>query len=195
MTLLQAAPAPSSQTQPSASSSQAQPGAASQTEPSKPASQTQSYRTLNTFTSDCAIPEALKTAHLEDAVRQALDSQGVNGTRTLADRAVLVDLNGDGSPEVLVPLSCGVLGNCTWGIFQQAAPQQLGIIGAAVLHIQRLSKPWATILAYSAMSEGDGFLQSYSWDKGSYRGGPLSEVKWPEASGKVDCENSEHCCK
>jgi hypothetical protein len=205
ITMLQAASAPPSQTKPTGSSNQNQPsGSANQTQPSSPPSQTQPSsssgpiqpsRTLNTFTFDCASPDALKAAHLEAAARQALDSLGDSGAKNWADRAVAVDLNGDGSPELFVPLSCGATCNCTWGIFQQTPPQQLGIIGACVLHIQRISKPWATVLAYSAMSEGDGFLQSYSWEKGSYRGGPLTEVKWPEASSKLDCENSEHCCK
>jgi hypothetical protein len=203
ITMLQAAPAPPSQTKPTGSSNQNQPSTApDQTQPASPPGQTQPStspirpsRTLDTFTFDCASPDALKAAHLEAAARQALDSLGDSGAKNWADRAVSADLNGDGSPELFVPLSCGATCNCTWGIFRQTPPQQLGIIGACVLHIQRISKPWATILAYSAMSEGDGFLQSYSWDKGAYRGGPLTEVKWPEASSKLDCENSGHCCK
>jgi hypothetical protein len=187
ITVLCAASAPVGQTQPS--------GSPGQGESSGSASPKQPSGILSTFTLDCARPEALKAAHLEDAARQALESLGDSGSRNWADRAVLVDLNGDGSPELFVPLSCGATCNCTWGIFQQAPVQLLGKVGACIVHIQRISKPWATLLAYSSMSAGDGFLQSYSLDKGSYRGGALTEVAWSEASSQLECEHAEHCCK
>ncbi len=159
------------------------------------ASQTQPARMLSTFTFDCASPEIFKASHLEAAARQALESLGDSGSRNWADRAVLVDLNGDGTPEVFVPLSCGATCNCTWAIFQQAQPQSLGQIGACVLSIQRTTAPWATVLSYSQMSAEDGYLQPYLLDKGSYRGTKLTEVTWSEASSKLGCQSSEHCCK
>ena len=158
-------------------------------------SQTQPARMLSTFTFDCASPEILKAAHLEAAAHQALESLGDSGSRNWADRAVLVDLNSDGTPEVFVPLSCGATCNCTWAILQQAQPQLLGQVGACVLSIQRTTAPWATVLSYSQMSAEDGYLQPYSLDKGSYRGTKLTEVTWSEASSKLGCQSSEHCCK
>jgi hypothetical protein len=158
-------------------------------------SQTQPSRLLNTFTFDCTSTDALRVAHLETAAREALDSLGDSGSRIWADRATLTDLNGDGSPEFFVPLSCGATCNCTWAIFQQAPPKLLGLVGGCVFHIQRTATPWATVLAYSHMSAGDGFLQPYSYEKGSYRGAVLTEVTWSEASPKLECENTEHCCK
>ncbi len=159
------------------------------------ASPTQPSRVLSSFTFDCASPDALKAAHLEAAARQALESLGDSGSRNWADRAVAVDLNGDGSPELFVPLSCGATCNCTWAVLQEASPRLLGLVGGCVFHVQRATAPWAAVLAYSAMSAGDGFLQTYSWEKGSYRGAALTEVTWSEAGPKVDCEHSDHCCK
>jgi len=155
--------------------------------------QTQPARTMSTFTFDCASPDMLKATHLEAAARQALDSLGDSGTRNWADRAVLADLNDDGSPEVFVPLSCGATCNCTWAVFQQAPPRLIGQMGACVLHIQP-GKPWATVLTYSQMSDEDGFLQPYSFEKDSYRGSALSEVAWSAASSKLECAKAERCC-
>jgi hypothetical protein len=54
-----------------------------------------------------------------------------------ANRAFTYDLNGDGRPEYIVPLQCGAVGNCNWGIFTGGPLRLVGNIPAEYLYIRR----------------------------------------------------------
>src|SRR4029079_1201449 len=67
------------------------------------------------FDWNCASPSTYPQSKLARIVKDALKHEQPTGD--VPDRALPFDLNQDGKPEYFVPLMCGAVGNCDWGVF------------------------------------------------------------------------------
>lgn len=106
---------------------------------------------------------------------------------TRGTRIALVDLNGDGEPEVVaqapsVELGCGATGNCPFWVFQRAGATYKLILHANGIQnftVQpTLKDGFHDLVLGSHMSASEQYLVDYRYMNGSYREGPCHDANW-----------------
>jgi hypothetical protein len=119
------------------------------------------------FDWNCASPSAYPKGELGRIVRASARRENVE-VEAEADRAFVLDLNGDRKPEYFVPLVCGVTGNCTWGVFALNPARSLGIINGQYVYVHRGAGHWPTMITYGHLSAAEGSLGTYRFSRGRY---------------------------
>jgi hypothetical protein len=82
--------------------------------------------------------------------------------------AFTYDLDGDGSKESFVRLSCGATGNCTWGVFSDHPARSRGAFVAWFFYIHRRSGSWSALTAYIRQGGKDGAVTTFANRRGMY---------------------------
>jgi hypothetical protein len=85
------------------------------------------------------------------------------------DKAVLLDLNGDGAEEHLAPFDCGGTGNCDWAVFSSSPRRFLGVVAGQYLYVERLKGRWPQIKTYTHMGASEGVIATYRFNGRRYR--------------------------
>jgi hypothetical protein len=106
-------------------------------------------------------------ARLSKVVRTASKQAGY-GVARWGDRTVAYDLNGDGQREYFIPLVCGAVGNCEWGVFALNPSRLLGIVNGENIYIRQRVKQWSALTVYIHDSCCDGHLETHIFRKGKY---------------------------
>ncbi|MDT5120837.1 MAG: hypothetical protein QOC96_319 [Acidobacteriota bacterium] len=115
---------------------------------------------------DCFSLHYPKTK-LKRVVHEALKKVG-DGAKIWGDRSFAYDLDGDRKPEYFIPLVCGAVGNCSWGIFALNPSRLLGIVNGENIYVRQRIKHWSALTVYTHNSCCDGFLDTYIFRKGKY---------------------------
>ena|SRR2546428_10212840 len=124
-------------------------------------------RPLTKFDWNCASPSTYPQLKLARVVRDALKHERF--AESMPDRAFAFDLNHDGKPEFLVPLDCGAVGNCNWGIFAVSPARFLGKANGQYIFVHERAGGWPGIVAYGHLSAMEGALGTYVFTRGRYR--------------------------
>jgi hypothetical protein len=122
---------------------------------------------LTQFDWNCADTSWHPTRRVSNIVQVALRRQG-DGPPRYADRAFAFDLNGDGTDELFVPLTCGATGNCGWALLTTDRRRLLGIIGGQYFYVHRLRGRWPVIITYGHLSAVEGSLSTYHFRDNRY---------------------------
>lgn len=105
---------------------------------------------------------------LRRVVQAALRQIGDEWSAKWGDRAFAFDLNGDGKTEYIIPLGCGAVGNCDWGIFVLNPSRLVGIVNGENIYVRQRVKHWSALTVYIHDSCCDGHLDTYVFRKGRY---------------------------
>lgn len=137
------------------------------------------------FDFECAgtttLPAAVRS-FLEDRVAR----QGRLGVATWLDRAILWDLNGDGSADYFVPYDCGATGNCLWGLFDGTTQSHLGDLEASVFYPSPpRKKRWPAVETYLKSGESQGMVATYDCHRGRYERGGWDILSDPTGKGAI----------
>jgi hypothetical protein len=119
------------------------------------------------FDYSCTTRAVLPRGKLDKIVRAALRKKYV-GYDTERDRAFAFDLNGDRKPEYFVPLFCGAVGNCTWGVFALNPARQLGVVNGEYIYVHKRAGRLPDIVVYYHMNVAEGGLLTYGFIKRKY---------------------------
>jgi hypothetical protein len=84
------------------------------------------------------------------------------------DYAFRYDLDGDRKAELFVRLSCGMTGNCLWGVFSDYPARHLGVISAWFFYVHRRAGGWSALTSYGRMGGVDGVVHTYAYRRGKY---------------------------
>src|SRR5207302_11491161 len=122
---------------------------------------------LTEFDWNCAETSWHPTRPVNNIVQAALRRED-DGPPRYADRAFAFDLNGDGTAELFVPLTCGATGNCGWVLMTTNRPRLLGIVWGQNLYVHRLRGWWPVIITYGNLSVVEGSLATYRFRNNSY---------------------------
>jgi hypothetical protein len=131
-------------------------------------------RSLIKFDWNCASPSVYPKSKLDRLVATALRHE--DAAEGMPDRAFAFDLNRDGRAEYFVPLVCGAVGNCTWGIFALGPARFLGTVNGQYLFVHKHAGHWPGIITYGHLSAMEGVLNTYVFRRGRYR---LSGKRYP----------------
>lgn len=118
---------------------------------------------------NCATPAAFPSARLNQIVKRVMKREGFEGFGSYGDRAFAFDLNGDQKPEYFVPLDCGAVGNCAWGVFATNPVRELGLIHAQYIYVHRSAGRWPDLATYAHMSAVEGVVNTYHFRGQHYR--------------------------
>jgi len=107
-------------------------------------------------TTTSAYPRAKLGRIVEDTIRR-------NDFRykLWSDRAFAFDLNGDRRNEYFVPIVCGAVGNCTWGVFTVGPTKLIGLINGQFIYAPRRSGHYPILITYAHENSSDGALATY----------------------------------
>ncbi|HEX7295558.1 MAG TPA: hypothetical protein VF251_07385 [Pyrinomonadaceae bacterium] len=122
---------------------------------------------LTKFDWNCALPSTYPQSKLARAVKDVLEHE--RDAEDIPDRAFPFDLNQDGKPEYFVPLFCGAVGNCDWGVFAVSPTRFLGKVNGQYIFVHRRRVRWPAILTYGHLSAMEGALGTYVFARGRYR--------------------------
>ncbi len=148
------------------------------------------------FDFDCANASVITGSPAAKLAAEAISAGPPEGVKSWGDRGVLIDSNGDGQPEVAVPLWCGATGNCTWAIYGGKPIKLLGRVDAEVIRVPAASGSDGRILTYSHLSAMDGTMSSYVLRSGQYVKVSEAAVAASEAIGRMGCDGGKvPCCK
>ena len=147
------------------------------------------------FRFDCTDRRSLEATGDSELVKQLVVAAQVPSSQKVSGRGVLAELNGDGSPELFVPVSCGVTCNCDWLIVDTKAHRQLGIVNACILHVKPSESDWAELVTYRQLSHNDGEISGYRMHEGAYAKFTIGQGSWEVAAPFLGCESWESGCK
>jgi len=85
------------------------------------------------------------------------------------DRAFKFDLNGDKVDEFFVPIECGVIDFCWWGIFSVNPARVLGFVGGSTIYIHKRVGLWSQLTVVTDEGVSDGRISKYHFRNGHYR--------------------------
>jgi hypothetical protein len=119
------------------------------------------------FDWNCASPSAYPKAKLERLVRDSV-RRGNIAVEAEADRAFVFDLNGDRKPEYFVPLVCGAVGNCDWGVYTLNPARFLGIVNGQYIYVHRRAGRWPDVITYGHFTAAEGDMGTYRFRKRQY---------------------------
>lgn len=139
-------------------------------------------RPLVEFDWNCASPSAYPKAELGRIVRSSARLENIEAGAE-ADRAFAFDLNGDRKPEYFVPLVCGAVGNCDWGVFGLNPARFMGVVNGQYIYVHRRAGRWPDIITYGHFSAAEGSLGTYSFRRGRYA--PSGEAYPTDVRGGV----------
>lgn len=118
------------------------------------------------FDWNCASPSVYPKLKLARHVAVALKNE--DAAEGIPDRAFAFDLNRDRRPEYFVPLVCGAVGNCTWGVYALAPVRFLGTVNGEFIYVHKRPGRWPGIITYGHLSAAEGVLDTYVFRKGRY---------------------------
>lgn len=121
------------------------------------------------FDWSCATPAAYPSGKLNQIVKRVMKREGFEGFGSYGDRAFVFDLNGDRKPEYFVPLDCGAVGNCAWGVFATNPVRELGLINAQHIYVHRSAGHWPDLATYGHVSASEGDVMTYRFRGQRYR--------------------------
>ena len=148
------------------------------------------------FDFDCAKASVITGSPVAKLAAETIAAGPPAGVKHWGDRGVTIDLNGDGQPEVAVPLWCGATGNCTWAIYGGKPTKLLGRVDAQVIRVPKASGSHGRILTYSHLSAMDGTISSYVLRGGQYVKESETAVAASEAISGLGCDGGKvPCCK
>lgn len=127
-----------------------------------------SGNSLVKFDANCASPSAYPKARLGGAMRSLLRRKYADRPDVKGDSAFAFDLNGDRRPEYFVPLACGAVGNCEWGVFAMRPAKLLGVISGQYIYVHTRSGLWPDVITYGHMTAAEGTLGTYAFRRGRY---------------------------
>ena len=78
------------------------------------------------------------------------------------------DLNGDRNPELVVRLTCGATGNCTWGIFSDHPAVFRGVFTAWFFYIHRRTGRWSALTTYTREGGDQGVIATLANRQSKY---------------------------
>jgi hypothetical protein len=139
-------------------------------------------RPLVKFDSNCASASAYPKDELGGVVRALLKRKYADRPDAEAERAFAFDLNGDRKPEYFVPLVCGAVGNCNWGVFALNPSKLLGVINGQYVFVHTRSGRWPDVITYRHMTAAEGTLGTYAFRRGRY--GWLGDVHHVGVEGR-----------
>jgi hypothetical protein len=119
------------------------------------------HQRLVKFDYNCTSRSAYPAAKLNRIVRRVMKREDFEGIGTSADRAFAFDLNGDGRSEYFVPLDCGAVGNCMWGVFALNPARELGLIAGQYIFVHRSAGRWPDLASYAHLSAIEGSVTTY----------------------------------
>lgn len=119
------------------------------------------------FDWNCASPSIYPKSKLDRQVEDALKHEEF--AEGMPHRAFAFDLNRDGKPEYFVPLVCGAVGNCTWGVFALWPTRFLGTVNGQYIFVHKQTGRWSGIITYGHLSAMEGVLDTYVFRKERYR--------------------------
>ena len=118
------------------------------------------------FDWNCASPSVYPKRKLGRLVEAVLKGEAAD--EKLPDRAFAFDLSRDGKPEYFVPLVCGAVGNCTWGVFALGPARLLGTVNGQYVYLHKRAGRWPHIITYGHLSAMEGVLDTYVFRRGRY---------------------------
>lgn len=121
------------------------------------------------FDWNCASPRVYPAAKLNAIVKRVMKREDFDGFGSYGDRAFAFDLNGDNKPEYFVPLDCGAVGNCAWGVFATNPARELVLIYAQYIYIHRSVGRWPDLATYGHLSAMEGSVTTYQFRGPRYR--------------------------
>ena len=147
------------------------------------------------FDFNCASVNDFKVSASAMLDAQVISAGAPEGSKFWADRAVTFDPNGDGQPEVAVPLWCGATGNCTWAIYGGTPTRLLGRVHAMVILVPEPSAD-SRILGYAHLSAMDGTMSSFVLRGGLYVQEAEAAVAASDAMERLGCDGGKvSCCR
>jgi len=130
---------------------------------------------------DCTSIALLEQPDLRALAQQALTSLPDKDLTNWADRAFAYDLNRDGRAELLVPLSCGATGNCSWAVITTSPSRLLAVVRGGRLYFREAGNGWSNICGYSALGAGFGVVENFVVTENRY------QISWSlDVSGELN---------
>jgi hypothetical protein len=124
-------------------------------------------RPLTKFDWNCASPSTYPQLKLARVMKEVLKREQIADGPP--DRAFAFDLNLDGKPEYFVPLDCGAVGNCNWGVFAVSPTRFLGKVNGQYIFVHQREGGWPVIVTYGHLSAMEGALVTYVFTRERYR--------------------------
>jgi hypothetical protein len=119
------------------------------------------------FDWNCASTSSYPKSKLDRQVASALKHEKF--AEEMPDRAFPFDLNRDGKPEYFIPLVCGAVGNCTWGVFALGPRRFLGTVNGQYIFVHKSAGRWPSVVTYRHLSAMEGIVDTYVFRKEGYR--------------------------
>ena len=141
----------------------------------------------------CAQPDARISSDFRQVIAPLMAEFGAKGVAAWGDRAVPVSLSTN-STQLLVPLSCGATGGCSWAILASSPARSLGVIGGSIITVRAVPGGWAIIDVFMSDGPGEGCVTSYEFHDGHYRKVVVGKLKPAEADWYQSCVDNESCC-
>jgi hypothetical protein len=148
-----------------------------------------------TFSFVCATPAVLLPAPVKQVVAQLTRAHKTDGVRPWGDRAVSLRLRKDHAPVYFVPLSCGVTGNCTWGVVDSSPAKSLGVFAGAVVKVETAGSGWPPIQVFTSGAGGESRVETLRLMDGQYRA--QASAGKPAATTVAQlqsCMDNASCC-
>ena len=142
----------------------------------------------------CAKANGRLSSEFSDVLAPLMVQFGGQGVASWGERAVSVRLSHGGSPELLVPLSCGATGNCVWAVLASSPARSLGVVSGSVIQLRREKAGWVVIAAYSGHGLGAGDVTTYEYADRSYRKVEVGKLTPSAADTFQSCVDNEKCC-
>jgi hypothetical protein len=148
-----------------------------------------------TFSFVCATPAVLLPAPVKQIVTQLTRAHKADGVHPWGDRAVSLRLRKDHAPVYFVPLSCGVTGNCTWGVIDSSPAKSLGVFAGAVVKVETAGSGWPPIQVFTSGAGGDSRVETLRLMDGQYRAQASAGKPAAAALAQLQsCMDNASCC-
>lgn len=142
----------------------------------------------------CASREVFAGSGIQAVAREMVSRHGGGDVHAWGDRAVAIDLNHDGRPEYLVPVSCGARCSCTWAIIATNPARALGIVQGCVVDLSVARRGWAAVTGYTHLPASEGALTTYAYKDGEYRKQVVATLTPLVAESYERCKDKKDCC-
>jgi hypothetical protein len=142
----------------------------------------------------CAKANGRLSSEFGDVLAPLMAQFGGQGVAGWGDRAVSVRLSHGGSPELVVPLSCGATGSCVWAVLASSPARSLGVVSGSVIQLRREKDGWVVLATYSGYGLGTGDFTTYEYAGGSYRKVEVGKLTPSAVDTFQSCVNNEKCC-
>jgi len=114
------------------------------------------------------VKKTIREKRVEDQFNSATVSDEIRDI-VMPSTIYIVDLNNDSSPEYIVPVDCGAVGNCHYVIFADHPARVIGELWAEYIIFTPQSGQWPDIITYCHETARDGAVARYVSDNGFYK--------------------------